>query len=1696
MKSSSVAVLGRILWSGCLLLYAPFFAQAQPKFIRLRNATITTEPPALVAGSRTKTAERPSSGLFLVQFNGSLAPEMRQQLPAAGLELLHYVPDDAFVVRGTNIVPSTLEQLPFVRWAGPFRPEYKIESALLPKVTGPLGEAQNVSILLAPDTAPTDLTALRRSLQHVSHLAQYRFGSILRGQVANPQLAALLSSDKVLWIEPAPKMQLFDAVSSRIVGGEGADLNTTAVMDLGYDGSGATVAVADSGLDSGDINNMHPDITGRVTALFEYGGLTDAADEHSHGTHVAGIIAGNGATGETDENGYLYGLGVAPGANLIAQRLFDGAGDYHAPPSYETLTRDATRAGADIGSNSWGDDTQGRYDTSAMEFDALVRDADALKLNDQPYILEFSAGNAGPFRQTVGSPAVAKNVIATGATENNRLNLPIEEFSIYSDGPDAMADFSSRGPCEDGRIKPDLVAPGTWIASLRSVYANDENAWWPISDNYMYQGGTSQAGPHVSGAAAVFVQYYRATHAGVTPSPALVKAALINSAADDDDALGTGPVPNMDEGWGRVDLPALIASTRDYDFLDQTTLLTNGQVFEQRVVVANSDEPLKITLAYTDVPGLPAAVPALVNDLDLEVISPDGHIYHGNQFQDGESVPDVPTFDTINNVEGVHLYTPPPGEYTIRVKGSRVVQDARSDTSAVDQDFALVVSATVAGPGIGIITFDRRVYRAPDLIKLKLLDHDLAGQPTANVLLRSTTESAGETITLRADGTTGLFTANVATVTGPPMADGQLQVSHGDRIDAVYQDASPAGARTYSAEADLQPPVISNVVATNEYGQILITWDSDEAADGIVRYGTNTLNFGVTNRFFEVGQDMRLTNVVLNVSYRFLIIAEDEAGNRTTNDNGGAYFTFSATKPPDILLVDAYSDPLFGAPPLSGYTDPLDQLGVSYEVFDATSGDEPSLAELQAHRCVIWRVPELALDGTISAPEVQALTDYLHGGGSLLIASMEVLSRLRDEGFPDFSTNELQVQSFTEDQPVNSITGASGDPVGAGIDLDLDYTPYEEIITYIGDLSDWIVPTTSATPVLYSGSAIVGVRSPKPGSDLPGRVVFLSFPLDAVPMGTGLGNNRVGLMHNILNFLVPAEGTSTIALDSDVYTVPARVTVEVEDQDLAGQSQTTVMFHSPRQTEDVPVTLLETARRGVFRGAISLVATSTGAPGTLLVQSGDTIRADYLDASPVQTLSAEATIETTPPVISGVTADPSYMEAIIDWDTSEPADALVQYSETRDSFPNNFVGYDATLDTSHEVYLSGLQLNRTYYYRVVSRDRAGNTSVDDNDGQFYVFTTLQPVTPPWTDDMENGPGDWQVQTDPEVASETEWTYGVPGGGSSAHSPTHAWGCNLEAQPISWAESFLISPAIDLTGGNHATLRFWHKADFATGTGVFSLEGGDVELYVSGSDSVVTLDTFMDYATDWEQLEYDLTPYAGKVVYLIWHYVMLSFDETDTTGWLIDDVNVTLDNVPPGTVEITNNLSQAVFALSGPVGKTGTGNWTVITNAPPGQYVVEFGDVPYYDTPAPQTNTLESSGVVLFNGNYTFQDANGNNLPDAWEQQYLGGAATNHSQFADSDNDGASDYAEFLAGTNPTNRLSVLKMAPPVPQSGSALTFRWEAAAGRSYRIAGSTDLKTWVPVSDWQRMNAGPASQEIAMPSSTEYQFYRLEVEP
>ena len=1677
---------------GALLAPEVFAQSLSTKPVLLRNETISTLPrPFHFQAAALGPLLPAASGLFLIQFEDRMQPEWPARLRALGVELVQYVPQDAFVAHLDQAQLEEVEALEFVRWVGPYRPDHKVHGPLRRLAEQQPGGPLSVTVLLAPQAGPEAGAQVRSQFRAVTTDARTRFGSVLRGQLAPGRLQALAGSPAVLWVEAGPNIRMFDEIASKIVAGDGGPGRTSATQ-LGYDGRGVTVAVADSGLDSGNIAAMHPDLAGRVRALFYYGALTDASDEHGHGTHCAGIVAGNATLGETDEAGTLYGLGVAPGAGIIAQRIFDAEGGFEAPATFEILTRDAVRAGADIGSNSWGDDTQGRYDVSAMEFDALVRDADDLTVGDQPYILEFSAGNAGPGAQTVGSPAVAKNVIATGASENDRL-----DFFLYADGIDVMADFSSRGPCEDGRIKPDVVAPGTWIASLRSVFANDDFSWAPISQNYLYEGGTSQAGPHISGAAAVFVQYYRQQNTNETPSPAMVKAALINSATDMDDSFGTDPVPNMDEGWGRVDLASIVESSAQGRFVDQKHLLQTGQSYERRVIIASATESLKVTLAYTDVPGFPAAIPALVNDLDLEVVGPDGRIYRGNQFQHGESLPNPSARDSINNVEGVHLATPDPGEYLIRVVARNVVQDARRETPAIDQDFALAISGDIPLPGLGFVFLDRRAYTVPSTVRVKVIDSDQATKPSVTVTVRSTTQSQGLSLILLPNGN-GSFTGSVATATSP--GAGRLQILHGDSIEVAYQDVSAGVVRSATARADLLPPAITAVTTGSQFGRTTVNWLTDEPATSVVRYGNNNvLTLAVTNAALTRAHGIPLEDLTPGVTYQFLVISEDEAGNRATNNNGGGFFEVVAQGAPTILLVDAFVADDFGFGPdipRTSYTQPLDAIGVTYDVWDLAGGvASPTLADLRPYRAVIWRISDnVFLGDTLSAPEQAAVQQYVAGGGSFLMASMEQLTRLPAA----FRQNVLQVAASVADATVPSAVGLVGNLITAGMNIPLDYSDYAtesyDLFQVPSDVSDTLTPSTNAIPILQDGSGLtVGLAWPQSGSPAIGRVIFLSFPLEAVPMTGPDPNNRVALLRNLLGFLAPGrQGVGSIVLDSTEYTLPSRVGIEVADSDLAGQGQIAVSVSSRTEPVPRPVLLSETAQHGIFRGSISLVSQHGANPAAeLRALAGDPVVASYLDVSLSRTLSVTSRVDVLPPVLSGLQHEPSYVDAVIRWQTSEPADALVQFGE---SPLLGRTAYVPTLGRSHEVVLEGLRPDRVYYYQVASHDLAGNVAELNNNGSLYTFRTLRPLLPPWFDDLEHGNQNWTVQDAEE--SEVGWGYGTPRNGlaTAGHSGSFAWGSNLQGLPVGFVETFLISPPIDLTGGNRGLLRFWQNYDFTGGEGDI-LHYGEVMLITNATAEPISLGAVEVASSGWEPAEYDLTSYTGNLVYVVWHYVLFSFDNNPRPGWLIDDISVTVSNVVPGVIRITNTVSQARWVLTGPANRSGQGLNTVLSNMPPGLYHMAFGDVPFLATPPGRDGTLASSASLLFLGNYGVTDVNNNGMPDAWEQQFFGSVSSTRTRLTDTDGDGMPDVAEYEAGTNPTQAGSLLRLARPVILARTTLRLQWSSVQGHAYLVEGSRDGHTWLPLSSWLLANTITTTFELPTGPTAPFLF-RLQVRP
>jgi len=197
-----------------------------------------------------------------------------------------------------------------------------------------------------------------------------------------------------------------------------------------------------------------------------------------------------------------------------------------------------------------------------------------------------------------------------------------------------MAAFSSRGPTLDGRYKPDLVAPGTNIISVRSSEISGYG-WGSIegNDQYMYMGGTSMSTPLVAGTAALLREYLTVIKGFTIPSAALLKAALLNSAEDIfPGKYGTGlfqeiphsPVPNNVQGWGRVNLSNSVypEGTFEINYYDEQAGLNTSEYHEYSVTVYDNMRPLKINLVWTDYPGLPSAQGGLVNDLDLQITTP------------------------------------------------------------------------------------------------------------------------------------------------------------------------------------------------------------------------------------------------------------------------------------------------------------------------------------------------------------------------------------------------------------------------------------------------------------------------------------------------------------------------------------------------------------------------------------------------------------------------------------------------------------------------------------------------------------------------------------------------------------------------------------------------------------------------------------------------------------------------------------------------------------------------------------------------------------------------------------------------------------------------------------------------------------------------------------------------------------------
>lgn len=722
---------------------------SEGRLIRLAQATFDPleAVPAVPADLAYNAQEAQASGSYILQFSGPVLDAWKAAIAADGAILGPYIPDDAFIVRLAPASLAVVKALPYVRWVGPYHPAYKLAKGI------DASSPRSYRVVLAPWSQPASAASKLAALGAVMRTTPAAapndtaavvgdsLGAALVADLSGPAIAQAARLDEVLWIEPIYLQKAYNNVAG------GTIMNGSTAWANGYTGAGVTVAVTDTGLDTGNPSVIHQDFAGRVTHIesepvlaANYGGcyvITNpgaddgAADVSSgHGTHVTGSAAGSGAA----SGGTFKGLAYQ--ANIVFQAVeqwttWNGTPCTNGyilsgiPDDIRTLLTTEYNWGARIQNDSWGGGTAGVYDSQASYFDDFVH-------THPNFTIVVAAGNSGVDLNpadgyvdtgSVNSPATAKNLIVVGASQSERASgsdgyagytwadLWYKRYSAAPTGTDIigssrgkMAAFSSRGPTLDGRIKPDVVAPGTDIISVRSSLAT-ETGWGVYNSNYMYMGGTSMASPLTTGAAALVRQYYMVHEGVLDPSAALIKATLINTAVDipgyGNSSYEAGqPIPNTSEGWGRVDVGA--ATTPGRKFVEKTPGLTTNGTDTYTYNIA-SGKPFKVTLVWSDYMGTANAAQELVNNLNLKVTAPDGATtYWGNQFSGGWSIAGGYA-DTVNNVENVYIHNPTSGIWKVEVIGQNVPMGPQPYALVLDGNFNLPAAFNKTAPANGVI---------------------------------------------------------------------------------------------------------------------------------------------------------------------------------------------------------------------------------------------------------------------------------------------------------------------------------------------------------------------------------------------------------------------------------------------------------------------------------------------------------------------------------------------------------------------------------------------------------------------------------------------------------------------------------------------------------------------------------------------------------------------------------------------------------------------------------------------------------------------------------------------------------------------------------------------------------------------------------------------------------------------------------
>lgn len=836
----------------------------------------------------------------VVQFSAPLTQTQRRELAAAGVELEAYVGGNAyFAYLPAPVNRDRLAQIASLTAGLSVQTDWKLHPKLIAGEIAPWSIVENKDeqnptvgayILFHPDTPAATQGALL--VRKIGGTVRSTLESINALVIEAPykNLKTLAAEDGVQWVEPPlPQFAPVNDSNRALVGAGLAQ-----APPYGLTGAGVDVLVYDAGQVS-----AHADFDTRLTV-----GASDTSGVQLHSTHVAGTVAGSGA-----ESGGQF-KGMAPGANIVSYGFEQEGGLqpgflYTDPGDLEADYSEAINTyGADISNNSIGSNVesngfdctwQGDYGLCSQLIDEIVRGGVS---NGAPFRIVWANGNERQGTRcdiegfgsyySVAPPACAKNHITVGALNSN---------------DDSVTTFTSWGPTDDGRMKPDISGPGCQSDGDLGVTSCS------VGGGYTQLCGTSMAAPTICGLSALLLEDYRIHYPGEPDFRNSTLKMFLAHAAQDIQNAG----PDYQTGYGSVRIVPSIEFMRSGNFVEAS--VDGGASYNLVVIVNPGDPQLKITLAWDDAPSAPNALGSLVNDLDLVVTSPTG-IRHYPWTLDPAN-PGAPAARSgenhLDNIEQVLVDSPEAGGWTVEVRGTNVASGSQVFSIGATP---LLINCSSAG----IVRLDRAKYNCDGgTATVRVVDCDLNTDDTTiqtvNVLVSSTSEPAGEMVLLtETSPEAAAFLGTIDLSTGG--GEGVLAIAAGDTITAEYIDADDGSGGTNvhvtsGSTVDCTPPSVTNIsVSDIRPSAATITITADEPVSARIRYGTacGELKDALFRAQFNTTHEFRVTGLDDLTTYYFAIDITDEAANGATDDNDGDCHTFSTPVRPVFFTEQFVSD--------------------------------------------------------------------------------------------------------------------------------------------------------------------------------------------------------------------------------------------------------------------------------------------------------------------------------------------------------------------------------------------------------------------------------------------------------------------------------------------------------------------------------------------------------------------------------------------------------------------------------------------------------------------------------------------------------------------------------------------------------------------------------------------------------------------